>query len=249
MKIAICDDNPYFIEEILKKHLSKVADRLKVEFEIFTFTKGNRLIKEFKSGFFCDLVILDIDMPEINGKEVAKELRVMDSSFNLVFVTAYKQEVYNVFQFHVDAFISKDSSEERFQSELSRVIGLVIGRKEDSSCSYEWFDILDEFKRKCKLKLYVQDIFYFSCGDKTVHLHTGTKKYLLIGRTLEKFKTTYSVKGFYEPCRGFLVNINHISGIKKDEIILDNNEWIPLSRRKKNELLDILRDMLEREAL
>lgn len=70
MKIAICDDN----EDLLKNMhfiLQNIFKQYTSYFEIFSFSSGNLLLKSHKESNF-DVIFLDIDMPEINGFDVAK---------------------------------------------------------------------------------------------------------------------------------------------------------------------------------
>jgi len=48
-----------------------------------------------------DLVFLDIDMPKINGIEAAKKIMEMDSTIDIVFVTAYQHFALEAFEIKV----------------------------------------------------------------------------------------------------------------------------------------------------
>jgi len=249
MKIALCDNNGLFLENILEKLERRSLRNEESDAELYHYLDGNQLLEDFKSGKIFDMVILDIDMPLINGKEVARRLRIYDSNFALVFVTSYKQEVYSIFQYQVDAFIAKDAMEEFFVSELSRIIKSKKASGKNSIEENECFEIQDGSRRRNMIKLNLQDIFYFSCRNRAITLHKGTETYTLAEKLFAKILEGYSQKGFFEPCRGYLVNIKHMKCVKDDELILDNDESIPLSRRRRGIAMKYMREVIETEVL
>ena len=95
MRIAICDDNEKYINDKLKPLTVRAAAEANLSAEIITFTDGNLLVKAFEQGNGFDIVMLDIDMPGINGKAAAERLRLLDSGFFLLFITSFRAEIFN----------------------------------------------------------------------------------------------------------------------------------------------------------
>ena len=95
MRIAICDDNVK-IHSRLEEEVQKIADEMKVNMEVTCFSDGESLldvIKENENEF--DILLLDVDMPEVSGLEVAKILREMESNVMIIFVSAYENYVFD----------------------------------------------------------------------------------------------------------------------------------------------------------
>ena len=101
MKIYICDDEPKILSDIS----SKVKDTLS-GFDISEFTSGKSLLEAIAENS-CDILLLDIDMPEISGLDIAKELAMMTEKPLLVFVTSHDELVYDSFKFHPFGFVRK----------------------------------------------------------------------------------------------------------------------------------------------
>ena len=59
---------------------------------------------------------------------------------------------------------------------------------------------------------------------------------------------SYRDKGFFEVCRGCMVKISKVKVIRNSEIVLDNDRRLPLSRGRKNMLLDEVSYHISREA-
>ena len=73
IKIAVCDDDEIFISKTLKHAVSVAVKSAEITPKIFI--DGTSLLDRFQNGEYYDIVILDIDMPKINGKELAAKLR------------------------------------------------------------------------------------------------------------------------------------------------------------------------------
>lgn len=111
MKIYICDD-----EEKILQDLSVLVNACCPESMISSFSSGKELVNNlYKQN--CDILLLDIDMPEINGMEVAKELSNLSRKPILVFITSHDELVYQSFQYHPFGFIHKRF----YKEELSKV--------------------------------------------------------------------------------------------------------------------------------
>ena len=239
IKIALCDDNADYIENTLKPVLMSAVAKSAVVAEIYAYNNGNELINDFEKLKGCDIVILDIDMPAINGKEVARKLRILDSSFFLMFVTTYKSEIYSTIPYRINAFLPKDMEKADMENEFIRVIGEFIHFKPN----YELFEAEVNAERTT-IRVALDDIFYFSCVNRVIYMCTGSKQYRLYEKKLSKITDRYIDKGFFEVCRGYIVNISKIKSVNHLDAELDNGEIVPISRRKTKELLEKITDYI-----
>ena len=69
---------------------------------------GRQALEKFQTGTI-DLLILDIQLPDMTGLEVCREIRKNDTTLPIIFITAYPQEVYALEAFDVggDDFVRK----------------------------------------------------------------------------------------------------------------------------------------------
>lgn len=222
MRIAICNDDEIYMKNCIKEITEEITKQLHISSDIFLFTDGHKLLKEFQQEKEYDIVILDIDMPTFNGKELAKKLRLMNTSFSLIFIASYKKEVYRTLQYQADAFISKDSEKSIIISELTRII---VNTKE-SNPYFEWFKIIEKNKEKNMVRIIRKDIYYFNKVNRHVIMHTYDKEYILVERTFQTLKDRYKNEKFHEISRGYFVNLNHVTMVKREELLLDNNEKV-----------------------
>ena len=88
MRIAICDDNIEFLNQIedIVMHTYK---EMQMEIEVSLFQDGQDLLAEIKRDEVdIDLLLLDIDMPEVSGLEMAKIIREMGKESILIFISS-----------------------------------------------------------------------------------------------------------------------------------------------------------------
>lgn len=243
INIAICDDDIIFLRNIMGKFLANAARKCEIKIIPKYFTDGTKLLNDFKNGILYDVVILDIEMPHINGKQLAERLRLIDSSFFLVFITSHKMEAFNTFQYGIKTFIHKGADLQAGEDELVRVFKECVA----NSPRYEIFDILREgFPSTYRIPLC--NILSFYLIDKIAYLKTTTEELILQEKIFSRITEKYADKGFYETYRNYIVNISKVKEIKDNCVILNNDEKLPLSKRNKKPLLKALNEYVMIEA-
>ncbi|WP_313156747.1 LytR/AlgR family response regulator transcription factor [Sphingobacterium multivorum] len=132
-----------------------------------TFNDPTVLLSEYRKLSF-DFCILDIEMPEFNGFDLAIELK----DFPIVFSTAYKQYASEAFDINAVDYMRKPLSLERLQQAIMKVEQLISKRSE--TVSFAQFNT-----NKGKTVLYFEQINYVQIAevdsrDKTVYLADGS---------------------------------------------------------------------------
>ncbi len=86
MRIAVCDDNAVFLQ-FFKSMLANELESRSVKAEIETFTKAESFFYSHGKKPFS-AIFLDLDMPEMTGFEVARQLGQNGNCF-VIFVTSH----------------------------------------------------------------------------------------------------------------------------------------------------------------
>lgn len=232
--VAVCDDDINFLKTRMTDILIASARQCKKMIKPTFFTDGRKLIEEFKNGNPYDIVILDIAMPHINGKALAEQLRLINRSFSLVFMTAYEEEVMNVICYAISAFIPKRYDNTAVQNELARVFNEYAKYNPE----YEVIEILKN-GAPATYKILKDDILEFCYIDKILYMKTYNEQFILHKKIFSNVSEHFKNNGFIECYRNYLININRIQEINGDNVILDNGDEVPLSKRSKNFLLKI----------
>ena len=242
-KIAVCDDDSMFISKTFKYAVSIAIKASGLDPDVRFFTDGTLLLNEFQNGVFYDIVILDIDMPKINGKELASKLREFDMSFFLAFITSYSDELVNTVPYRINAFIPKNGEVNRYIAELTRIFTEYKRIKPDRE--------IIEINKNGELNyitIPLNMIYWFRFSDKTIRMNSTLEEYILSERTFSKISEKYICKGFFEIHRNILVNLKKIRSVGESSVVLDNGEQLPLSRRKRKSLLEAMAENIISEV-
>lgn len=115
LNIAVCDDSRTDVE-MLESAFDKLA-QYQFSYEVY-FTAKELLKHVIDYGEMYHLYIFDIEMPEMNGLQLAKEIRKIDAKALFVFLTGYTQYVMDVFEVITFDYISKPITVEKLESVL-----------------------------------------------------------------------------------------------------------------------------------
>lgn len=216
MRVAVCDDEQDDLEQIL--------DTLSVygNLEVTGFTKSRSLLDCAKRKPF-DLIILDIEMPEINGYEAAITLRSMPRQPLIIFLTnsmAYTLRGYGV----AFRYLTKPINREQLFLSLDSAIREIQANR--------FVFQADGTSRVIPM----DEIYFLEIFNHYAILHTVDQTFTFRA-TLKEILALLPAGYFGVPHQSYVVNFNHIQTATSIEIQLTNGAIVPMSRRKKMEFV------------
>ena len=113
MKILLVDDEQLQLLR-LQKEVKKVFPE---EEEILSYLNPLQALKENKNANI-DIAFLDIEMPGMNGIEIAKALKKINPLVNIIFVTAYDSYALDAYKIHASGYLSKPVSASKIKEEI-----------------------------------------------------------------------------------------------------------------------------------
>ncbi|HET9644032.1 MAG TPA: LytTR family DNA-binding domain-containing protein [Burkholderiaceae bacterium] len=125
----------------------------------------------------CDLVLLDIRMPGLNGKQLAAELRGRARAPAVVFVTAHAEHALAAFELEAVDYLTKPVRRERLQDALQRVALRLHSRPAHSPDDAQ--DVLVISDRGRVLRLPLNEVLYLKAELKYVTLRTANRSYVI----------------------------------------------------------------------
>lgn len=235
IRIAICDDDEIYLTKTVKPMLIKAQKTVGIQLDIRLFTSGKRLLEEYENNIFFDIVILDIDMPEIGGKQLAKKLRLLDNNLFIAFLSAYKEEVYDVIPLNISAFIPKDYDKEKCLNKIVELIQKYINEKPEQ----KMFCVLKDGKTSV-IRLNTDNILYIKLERSIVVIYTENGELISAERSLRQLEAELFPPMFLKINRNIIVNVDKVYEILDTEVVLKNGTHLPVSRRQRKELLSSL---------
>lgn len=84
MRVAIAEDDEASCK-LLQAYLKTYSEKTGVVFEIDCFPDGMKLVNAYKPVY--DLLLLDIEMPLLDGMSAARRIRKLDQNVFIIFIT------------------------------------------------------------------------------------------------------------------------------------------------------------------
>lgn len=223
MNIAICDDNQVYVSQI-RELLIKYTEQIQINVECFF--SGEEFIGELKKGKEYDIIFLDIEMNYVSGLDVAEQIRKEKKETIIIFITSHVNYVSDTFRLGAFQFLTKPINEEDFKIDFNRAIKEYNARHKNYII--KWRD-----ETRC---IEYGDIYYIEAYNRHLFIHTRKEKYECVGKLAPEYEKLKQYN-FSQCHKGFIVNLGKVNSIQKQNIVLKNNNVIPISRKFKAELM------------
>ncbi len=211
-KIMICDDEEKMLSDIAGLTAEIISDS-----DISSYRNGRELLPAMKDSS-CDILLLDIDMPELSGLDIARYLSDLSARPLLIFVTSHDELVYDSLQFHPFGFVRKSHLTQELPAMLADASKEISGRDKHFCFHSPEGDV--------KMKL--DDIRYFESDGNYIKLFSSEE--YRFRDTMASLENALAGNGFVRIHKGFLVNQSAVKIINPDECVLDDNTRLPIGR-------------------
>jgi two-component system, LytTR family, response regulator len=182
-----------------------------------------------------DLVFLDVEMPEMNGIELIKNLEKRPI---FILISAKKEYAIEAFELNVADYIIKPVSLARFTMAVSRAKELYDSRHRKTETSSDGRDYLFARSNGILVKIRINDIRFVQALGDYVTIHTD-KKHYTIHSTLKAMEEKLPAERFYRLHRSYLVAVDHIETVEENTAYLGKQN-LPIGEQFKKGLLQKL---------
>ncbi len=228
--IAICDDEETFIID-LKENLMRYAAESGKEFCFFIYHDGSELLHEYRSEY--DLIFMDIKMEKLNGLKTAEEIRRMDSTVGLIFLTSLKQYVWRGYEYGAVNYLLKPAKYGVLKMELDRYFSRYQG-KDEPYLSFQ--------NNSGKYKVLYKNLCYGETNKRNVMLHFEGQEQVIYKSMKEIAALLSGHPAFACPHQSFIVNLSYVKGVEGLELVLTSGQRIPVSQPKRKDFMMKLAD-------
>ena len=239
MRIAICEDERVYLDLIKEKTTDFFREK-KVSIATDSFSDATLLLDKIEEGRKYDLILMDLQMKHSDGMEIARILKDRNISVPVMFVTGIENRAYQGYSVDALDYVVKKDLDTRLPEALSRflekqktnTIAVPIKkatRNENTRSDSAGFD-----KETAVIK--IKDILWVESDgrcSKLVIKDYEIESPLGIGKLAEMLPTD----DFVEIYKAIFVNIREIKRVGNDTVTMSNDRELPLSRRKRNDVL------------
>ena len=225
--VSVDDEFPAL--QLVKQYCEKIDD---VEV-IGTFQNPVHAL-EYLSANKPDLVILDINMPLINGIELLESLPYKPLC---IFMTLETQHAVKAFELDVVHYLVKPVDFEIFKKAINKAKDFLQFKRSAENKTREDFIM---FKSNYVInKVFLKDILWVEGFGEYIILVTAFKKYMILDR-MSNFEEKFQDFGFVRIHKSYIVLSSHIHSYDTNSVYLEGGEKLPLGRTYKSYLKDYL---------
>lgn len=215
-KIAVCDDEQIFVDDVTAK-LKEQTEQC----EISEYTSGEELLN---SSLEFDMIFLDIEMIGINGINAAFALRERGYDGMIIFLTSHTEFMPDAFKVKAFRFLDKPLNSEKFDEAFSEA------KKEIMNT--EHIPLSDRSGKTVYLKL--TDIVYLEAYGDGTYIYSKTGKVYDTDKPLRHWKEQIGSEHFYQIHKSFIVSYLYVSDISKDGQVAMKGFKQPLDISRRN---------------
>ncbi len=180
----------------------------------------------------CDVIFLDIGLPDASGLQLAEAISQLKTPVAVVFVTAHVESAVDAFRVSAVDFLPKPVDPIRLDLALERVNDYV-----DLNLKAQKVARVPVDKAGKRVCIGVDRVRYIMARDDYAYLQTDQERFFS-SVSLARLERQLSDQGFFRVHRGYLVNLSFVSEIEPQSsgtllLTLDGvKESIPVSRRR-----------------
>ena len=227
------------VREGLKKMLAIIAPSIHIVAETAYVSKAIDLIQLHKP----DLVFLDIELEDGTGFDILNQLKKID--FNIIFTTAYNQYAIKAFKYSAIDYLLKPIDPLDLENAIKRATENIKYDNEHEELLKILQNNIDKKEAKIVLKTTEQryifktkDIIRLE-ADGAYTLFVTTTNKVIVSKNI-KFYQDILDHNFIRSHQSHLINKKHVKGVKGYNIILSNNDIVPISTRKKTDIIKLI---------
>ena len=221
-RIAICDDEQNQIEYITSI-VTSWSNHKGHSCEIRTFASAEAFLFEYEEDKAYDILLLDVEMKNMNGIELAKRIRKDNNRAEILFITSHFEFVGEGYEVDALHYLIKPISVEKLTQVLTKAAEKLSVEPPSVVISCEGETV----------KLYESDILYVESFLHYIVIHTKDNEYK-IKENISVFENKVS-DVFYRIHRSYLVSLKYITRISRTSVNIGNTE-LPLSRGKYDDI-------------
>ncbi len=216
LRIAICDDDPLMLERLTRMVRDTLSDHY--DMQICTAGCAEELLATEQ---VFHVVVLDIQLPESSGIELARVLMKKAPHCRVIFVSGFACYVSDVYDVPHLCMVLKDQLEQQFPRFLLRAAAAAAAQAGQRLMLRE---------KGAPTDIPLEDICYMERQGHWTYicLHDGTRC-----RTKEKLEELRRRMGSPMFCRchiSYMVNLRHVKAMANGQLTLENDLKIPVSR-------------------
>lgn len=223
LHVAVCDDERTALQE-LAEEVRRWAEAEGEACSVETFASADAFWFVWEERKDLEVLLLDIEMPGMDGMELARRLRQAGEPIGIIFVTGNPDFALEGYDLEAVSYVMKPVRRERLHAALSRARERMARRAA----------VLLPLSGGELERLYIADI---CCLESDGHASIvwkkdGTKLVSKMGIQQLEQELENCSDAFFKPHRSYFINLAHVERIGKKDVRMGNQMLVPIARGK-----------------
>lgn len=204
------------------------------DYNIIAFSDSREALK-FITETPPDIAVLDIDMPEISGFDLAGALQTANKDSIAVFISNYDQLVYTSIKYKPFRFVRKEYISKELPEALSAII-------DEFTVNSKFFEICSNSYNQT---VYVSNIISIESQKNYVQFNCTNGSYLYRS-TVAQMEKELEKYGFARIHAAFIVNMKYVIKYNPDFVVMKDGSQYKISKRFLNDFRDKYTEYIRR---
>ena len=236
IKIAVCDDEKYEKENLCEM-IRQYGREYSKEFELELFESGEQFLE---SGFYPDILFLDIIMDATDGIQTGAQLKKRHWETIIIYITNLSEKMTIALnQIHSFGYLVKPVDKGQFYQMMSDAI-----KKVQENILVDTVTFLSE--NNTIIHLPVMDIYYFEYVERKIKIVAKNQTYVCIKEKISAIAEKMEKYGFAMSHQSFVVNLYYVDKIYYQKLLMRNGDEVFLAQKRtaslKKKLMQIAKE-------
>ena len=226
ISVAIVEDDERETAQ-LKSFLKKYEQESGNQVQITCFSNGLQIVTNYRANY--DIILMDVEMPQMDGFSAAERIRESDTEVIILFITNMGQ--YAIRGYAVDAldYVLKPVNYFAFSQRMEKAVAKLKKRKGN---------YIVVSTREGSQRIDISTITYIESMGHTLVYHTGEGTLSNTG-TIKELEEKLEEYGFSRCNKGYLVNLHYVDAVR-DGCVIVNGESLVISRGRRAAFMEAL---------
>ena len=227
MNVVICEDDQAF-SSLLKEKLTQHLTMRGLPCAVMQVSNGASLKDCLAKGNRTNLLFMDVQLENEDGIALVKDLRTAYPKLPVIFLTSMEDRIGEGYDVSAFYYLLKKDYDAKLPDVLDRFIQEVFVKRSTYLRSGNDVLLLD-----------YDEIYYVEANKRGTQIHCKEEVHPST-MSIQNFAKILPYWIFIEVYHALYVNADHVRRVDADSLLLDNGETLPVSRRKRKDLMNAI---------
>ncbi|AIQ53901.1 LytR/AlgR family response regulator transcription factor [Paenibacillus sp. FSL R7-0331] len=240
LNIAICDDSLKHAS-LLESQIYKIFESMSaVQAQVEVYQHPLSFMEHFSRGLEkYHIIMLDIEMPDMNGIAVARRIRAVDPDVLIIYVTSHDSYMKESFEVHPFRYISKPVVFDELNRSVCQAFDYILNNS----------NLITFSSKNVTYQLRIKEIHYITMeSGRKLRIITDSGEVTCYGK-LSNLEQEMQPYYFSRVHTGYLVNMNSIRSLNSTEIVMSNRDIVPVSRGRREQFMQEYHRFIEKRLI